>query len=361
MNAGIHIEVTSRPDSVAYAALLDTCEDPHIYATLDFHRFLTAAAGGEIRYLLAWRGGRLSGAAVYFTRTLDSGLRLVNSLPWYGTHGGCIGLAAHDSELRTALARALAAALQAPDVIAGTVVLTPSESAQIDEYLAAFSSAPLIESRVGQITALPSAQSATIDDALFTVVRQKTRNLVRKSLRQGFEESIDDSPDAWRLLHEIHAENMAAIGGKAKPWEHFEAIRAWLPPATRRLSLAVLDGQPVAALLLLAFGSTVEYITPVIRAAHRERQPLSFLIWRGMQWAVAGGYRHWNWGGTWINQHSLHHFKAGWGAEDVPYQYLVYASDAHRAQLRGALGAISQQAPYYYVYPHDRLPRDDPA
>jgi len=361
MNDDIQIEATSRPDPVAYAGLLDACDDTLIYATLDFHRFLTDAAGGEATYLLAWRDGRLSGAAVYFTRTLDSGLRLVNSLPWYGTHGGCIGLAAHDSALRAALARSLAAAVQAVEVIAGTVVLTPGESAHIDEYLSGFAPAPIVESRIGQITTLPAAPRDAIDDALFATVRQKTRNLVRKSLRQGFEERLDDSRDAWRLLHEVHAENMAAMGGKAKPWSHFEAMRDCLPPASRRLSLAVLDGEPVAALLLLAFGTTVEYITPVIRAAHRERQPLSYLIWRGMQWAVAAGYRRWNWGGTWASQHTLHHFKAGWGADDAPYQYLVYASDDHRIPLRETLSAITQQAPYYYVYPYERLTCDDPA
>ena len=361
MAADIRIAITRQPDPVAYTNLIDACDNTLIYATLDFHRFLAAAAGGEATYLLAWRGERLRGAAVYFTKEVDGGRCILNSLPWYGTHGGCLGLAEDDSIERMALAGALATALQSPSVIAGTIVLSAAETRCVSSYLTAFAYAPLIEPRIGQITQLPAAGPEEIDNALFATVRQKTRNLIRKSLRQGFEEQEDDSLDAWRFLHEVHAENMVAIGGKAKPWSHFAALRQHLPSATRRLSLARLDGEPVAAMLLLSYRSTVEYITPVIRAAYRDHQPLSFLIWRAMQWAVGAGYRRWNWGGTWASQHSLHHFKAGWGADDAPYQYLVYATHENREYLRTSMSEIAQRAPYYYVYPYAQLNSDDSA
>ena len=87
---------------------------------------------------------------------------------------------------------------------------------------------------------------------------------------------------------------MAGIGGTAKPWAHFEAIRDAIPASARRLYIARLNGQPVAALLLLYFNRTVEYITPVIKHEYRSAQPLSFLIWHAMQDAIAEGFRWWN-------------------------------------------------------------------
>ena len=109
---------------------------------------------------------------------------------------------------------------------------------------------------------------------------------------------------------------MSAIGGRAKPWGHFAAMRELIPAAWRQLFVTRLDGEPVSAMLLFRFNQTVDNITPVIRHEFRSRQPLSFAIWHAMLDAVRSGFRWWNWGGTWETQQSLHHFKRGWGAAE---------------------------------------------
>ena len=152
--------------------------------------------------------------------------------------------------------------------------------------------------------------------------------MVRKALQQGFALHITDADWAWRFLYETHVENLQALGGQAKPWSHFIALRTHIPAHWRRVFVATLADQPVAALLLLYFNQTVEYITPVIRHAYRSQQPLSFLIWHAMLWASREGYRWWKaGGGTWLAQPSLYHFKAGWGAIDLPYTYLINVSE----------------------------------
>jgi lipid II:glycine glycyltransferase (peptidoglycan interpeptide bridge formation enzyme) len=141
------------------------------------------------------------------------------------------------------------------------------------------------------------------------------------------------------------------MGGQAKPWEHFVALRECLEPAQRSLSVAMLDGRPAAALLLLFHGRTVEYLTPVIRHEYRARQPLSFLIYHGMVDAAGRGMASWNWGGTWESQESLHHFKAGWGADDHPYVYLIHATDGALASLRQNLARWREAFPFFYLVP----------
>ena len=68
--------------------------------------------------------------------------------------------------------------------------------------------------------------------------------------------------------------------------------------------------------------------------------------------AIQKGYVWWNWGGTWTSQESLHHFKAGWGAVDMPYTYLVRSSSEGRAKLASHRAELDQLFPYFYTYPY---------
>jgi hypothetical protein len=335
-----------------YEGWLASRPEAMIYAATMFHRFLAAAVGGECHYLLARRGGATCGVLPFFRRDVNGVGCVINSLPWYGTHGGCIGVEPGDAATRAALLRAFAGYASEARPLSSTLVLSPEESLFAGEYLAGLEHV-VTDSRIGQVTPLPEGGGST---ALAATLLQKTRNLVNKSLRQGFrEEPGDDSDAAWQFLCDVHTENLEAIGGKAKPRSHFEALRAEIPPAHRRLSVAWLGDEPVAALLLLAFNETVEYLTPVIRAEHRSRQPLSFLIWHGMHWAMARGCRSWNWGGTWVTQTSLLHFKAGWGAIQRPYFYVVTAAPQMVGQLRLSISDLSAAFPFYYVYPFAKL------
>jgi hypothetical protein len=345
--------VTLTPElEAAYQRFL--LDDPRtlVYATIAFRDFLVRAAGGEAETLLALRDGGIVGSLPYLVDRDPKLGAVVNSLPWYGSHGGCI-LGAGESEARTALLLAFHGVLRDDSLLTGTVVLTPFEEPERARYEAVLRPETL-DSRIGQMTALPP-DGPELEAELERRLRQKTRNLVRKARRQGFEEVVTDEPWGWEFLERTHAAGMAAMGGRAKPPEHFAALRDSLPGEWRRLSVALLDGHPVAALLLVRFNKTVEYLTPVVEVEHRPRQPLSFLIWNAMLDAARTGYATWNWGGTWHAQDSLHHFKAGWGADDLPYSYLVCASDEALARLRERRDEVLQRFPYYYLYPFAQL------
>lgn len=337
----------------AYRAFLLANPRALVYATSEFSTFLTRAAGGEAHVLLALRAGEIVGSLPFLVDRDPELGTVVNSLPWYGSHGGCTLEPDGAPDVRDALLLAFREVLQNERLLTATVILTPFEDRERARYEAALRP-HANDGRIGQMTPLPAAEAA-LETELERRLRQKTRNLVRKARRQGFEEVVTDELWAWEFLERTHAASMAAMGGRAKPPEHFAALRGALPAEWRRLSVALLDGIPVAALLLLLFNKTVEYVTPVVEIEHRPRQPLSFLIWNAMVEASRAGYTWWNWGGTWHSQDSLHHFKAGWGAEDLPYSYLVCAGEDGVARLRERRAAALERFPYYYLYPFPLL------
>lgn len=325
-----------------------------IYASPEFRDFLVRAVGGDSTLLLALDGqDQIVGALGYFRYEAHGIGTVINSLPWYGSHGGCVVAGVHADEARKSLLACYRQASESPNVLSATLILSPDENAFLDQYRKVL--APAVEDRrIGQLTALP-ADGDALEARLELVFHQKTRNLVRKSLKQRFVLQLCDDEMGWCFLFETHLENMLAIGGKPKRWEHFVALRESLPAGSRRILVAEFEGKPVAALLLLYFNRTVEYVTPVIKQDYRAMQPLSFLIWHGMLDAVRAGYFWWNWGGTWVSQTSLHHFKAGWGAVDQPYTYLINSSDKGRSTLAVNREALGDLFPYYYTYPYDKL------
>ena len=138
-----------------------------------------------------------------------------------------------------------------------------------------------------------------------------------------------------------------------------QQIRNCLPSSARRLSLAFDRDTPVAALLTLYGGQTVEYLTPAVDVDARPRQPLSFLIWKAMNEAINRGMTRWNWGGTWVDQLSLHHFKAGFAAQNHPYSYFTMTGPEGLAKLRAHRAQLGTLFPYFYTFPYASL--DNPS
>ncbi len=289
-----------------------------------------------------------------FIQSAASGIReeFVNSLPWYGSYGGCTLLKPNDENVRKDLLLKYAEHLKDDDLLSATLILSPFEN----EYFRAYQdvvNTPFIDERIGQITFLPRSSERAREE-LAHIVRKKMRN-VNKATRQGFTVRVVDEEWAWRFLYETHVENIEAIGGKTKLWEHFDAMRRSLPSAFRKIYVAMLQATPIAALLVIFFNRTVEYITPVIKHDYRPLQPLSLIIFNAMLDSIKSGFQHWNWGGTWVTQQTLHRFKAGWGAVDHPYSYLIHASERSRELIKRNRDKISQAFPYYYVFPFDQL------
>ena len=348
----VEVEIVRDGLSPSIDNTLGATDDAMIYANPAFHAFLRDAVGGDFLGFVARQNGRPAGALVALEKTVAHAGTVINSLPWYGSHGGCFG-AGLDTASRGTLLRAFRDYVNATGPLSATVICTPEETAHAAAYRETFEPAAE-DTRVGQFTSLPDWGS-DFEQSLDRVLRQKTRNLARKARRQGFVETVTDDNGAWRELHRIHENNMTAIGGAAKPWTHFEALRRHIPANARRLSLAMDGTNVAAALLVLMHARTVEYLVPVIDSEYRSRQPLSFLIWHAMHWAAQHGYTRWNWGGTWGAQDSLHHFKAGWGAVDRPYRYFTMARAADVNWIRAHRDELQTLFPFYYVYPFSAL------
>lgn len=340
-------------DHDAYSELVATSPSAMFTHSLEYLNYLQDVLGDSrpMHLVAANHDGGLCGALPLMARDGRLG-SVLNSLPYFGSHGSLILDPARAGIARKELVSALDLLIGQNETLACTIIDSPFEST----HRSLWDQSDFEDDRVCQMTSLPIATSCDdASEAIFRLIHSKTRNQVRKGLRQGYR--IWHSDETWALeeLHRLHVANLNLIGGLAKDKHAIEAIPTHFQYDRHyRVYCASQADQVAAVLLLFYFKNHVEYFMPTVDHQHRPNQALSALIFTAMTDSVVEkGSRTWNWGGTWQLQKSLHHFKARWGASDRPYLYATRLGP--RAPERvGALDPtlLAEMYPSFYVLPY---------
>jgi len=352
--AAIQIRL-GRVSSPEYARLVEDSPAAIFYHSPKYLNFLRDFFGSNVTelHLFAWKSDELVGALPAFVRNGEFG-PVVNSLPFYGSHGGPICRMGQSHEVIPKLIEAFWDSCDTLAAISSTIIDTV-ESEKI--LFPPSRSTMLTDRRISQVSPLPATDDLNdIEGAIFEMCHSKTRNLIRKGLKSGFRVAIENSQESLKQIWELHEQNMLEIGGLAKPWRAFEEIpKNFLSETDYRVYTARQNGELSSALLLFYFRDTVEYFTPVIASPYRSQQPLSLLIFTAMVDAVNDrGSRFWNWGGTWESQQSLRHFKSRWGAIDRTYDYHVRLNPEISLVNSQMLPKLMEAYPYFYIAPMKR-------
>jgi hypothetical protein len=285
-----------------------------------------------------------------FAQSSAQGLIVINSSPFFGSHGGPIvsRLAAEfDAVVSALLAEAMKFAV---DRGAASITIVENPLAPLDEMVLATHGWNPVDDRIGQFTYLPTVTDMeTAQYALMEMLHVKTRNAIRKGQRlaQVFERRIDAAALEW--LQGVHAKSITSLGGIPKSLEVFKCLQEQLKwDIGARLYVGSKNGEPVSGLLLLLHGDTVEYFTPVVADVYKDQQVLSALILQAMAEAVVEGRKIWNWGGTWRTQEGVYRFKNRFGAVDRPYRYFTKILDP--ALLLLPDNYARQEFPFFYTH-----------
>lgn len=333
----MHVETLSPAESDALLPFLAEHTDSMLYYSPGYLRLLEELLRGEAGVLVAREGDRVLGMLPWMRRG-----KILNSLPFYGSHGGILSL---DPAATTELAGAWKELATSPDTAAATLVENPYHAPAEAELPATH-----VDDRLGQITPLPGGDDR--EEELWKAISSRARGTVRRAEREGVSVTRDD--DDLDTLERFHREGMEKIGGLAKPPEFFRAIpRHFRVGEDYRIYYALRDGAKVAGLLLFYSGGTVEYFTPASDLAHRNAQPLPAILAEAMADATRRQFRHFNWGGTWRSQEGVYRFKEQWGAREHTYRYLTQVNDG--SLLERTPAELLAEHPHFYVVPFSAL------
>lgn len=351
----VSIRVLSIETEKAYADLVSRASMGMLYHSIKYRNFLgEILEGARDNYLLAFEEGKLTAAIPVFIKEGPLGT-VVNSLPFYGSHGSLVYVNEASPEAKTTLLDAYGKLCLKEEAITSTVISNPLES---DESIFEEYRADLIDERIGQFTRLPGKiDPDTVPDMLMSSFHQKTRNMVRKGQKNGFILGHDGSEKTLKSLFLLHDENIKAIGGLPKSWKIFQAIkRNFIYDRDYRVYTATKNGEIVSALLIYYHKDVAEYSTPTIRKDCRPYQPLSYLIFQAMLDAsVRKGCNWWNWGGTWLSQGGVYRFKSRWGTQDMRYKYYIREYHEHGSFRDCSAEQLLSAYPNFYTIPFSIL------
>lgn len=295
--------------------------------------------------------GVIEGVLPAFIKNNEIFGNVINSLPYYGSHGtvlsSCTNRIIKDSLLGFLHEYAIS-----NNCVSTTIITSPFESDigyYDDVYKYTFK-----DTRIGQLTKLPSLNSTPISDNLMEMFHSKTRNMVRKAQGLSFEVTSEFNDKYYNFLIDTHDANMSQIGGQSKPHAFFSLVRQlYCYGDDYKLYTAIYENEPIASVLLFYYNGFVEYYTPVIVEQYRSMQPLSLLIFHAMQDAVSNGFKWWNWGGTGLTQEGVYRFKKRWGTDDFKYFYYTRILDEKILALSKA--TLLKEYPYFFVLPFSEV------
>lgn len=346
----VSIRVLSTETEKAYDALVSGAAMGMLYHSIKYRNFLREILeGARDSYLLAFEDEELTAAIPVFIKEGALGT-VVNSLPFYGSHGSIVYSSVASQEAKTGLLDAFDRLCLEQKAVTSTIISNPLDT---DLSLSEIYSAELNDKRIGQITPLPCGSAEDVPEILMDSFHQKTRNMVRKGQKSDFECSWTAGEEAMRNLHELHVKNMKSIGGIAKSWIVFESImKNFEYDVDFRVYTASKAGKVVSALLLFYYNKIVEYFIPATLESCKPEQPLSYLIMQAMQDAITEkGCSLWNWGGTWLALKGVYRFKSRWGAIDKPYMYYVREYNTHGSFRDCSSGQLLNAYANFYTIP----------
>jgi serine/alanine adding enzyme len=162
------------------------------------------------------------------------------------------------------------------------------------------------------------------DEAAWKALDNKVRNQVRKAEKSGL---TTEAGGAGLVadFYSVFARNMRDLGTPVYTRRLFEAVLHHFP-ADASLHVVRLEGEPVAAGVLVGYRGIVENIWASSLREHRALCPNMLLYWAMLRDAIAAGREVFDFGRSTPDE-GTYKFKVQWGARPEPVSWEYWLAD----------------------------------
>lgn len=160
------------------------------------------------------------------------------------------------------------------------------------------------------------------EDAILESIPRKTRYMVRKSLKQGFETRVVRGRS--NVFEDLYARNLRKLGTPNFPSEFFARLSANFGKAVD-IREVLLEDKVVSAVLTFYFRDRVLPYYGASDPAFNAVAPNNFMYYDLMRWSGANGYSIFDFGRSKKHVSGSYDFKAHWGMveQELPYEMLL--------------------------------------
>jgi CelD/BcsL family acetyltransferase involved in cellulose biosynthesis len=158
------------------------------------------------------------------------------------------------------------------------------------------------------------------------VAAQYHASQVRRNIRRAHASGLvlrhsDEGDDLVDEFYRLHVNTRRRLGVPVQPRRFFRHIREQLIGEHGSITVATLNGRPVAAALFLRQASTVVYKYGASDAESWSARPNHAIFDDAIRTACDQGYASFDFGRTDADAEGLRSFKRGWGAQETPLVY----------------------------------------
>jgi hypothetical protein len=354
----MRIEVAESPQGLPaeeYDRLLLNSDLAMFYHSLKYLKLLSSFVEGAPIIILCYDNGELAGVLPAFVKRNRNTGTVLNSLPFFGSHGGVVIRKDIERGRVTEVYRCILKHLKEvvfseEDVTVSTVITSPHEKV-LDLYRQLLSP-QYSENRTTQMLAIPEVATeqeliGTFEKRCRWAIMKAAKNHVLVRNLNYFEAAMIDR------LYEMQVENALRAGASAKPKAFFKNIDEFFE-IHRDYDVYVAEYRDdiVAALLVFYFGRFAEYFVPAVKPEYRSLNPMNLIILKAMVNARRRGLRIWNFGGTRETMSGVYMFKRSFGARDYAYYYFTSVLSDASSLLELTATEMRTAYEWFYVIPY---------
>jgi hypothetical protein len=279
-------------------------------------------------------------AMPFISKKSKSGI-VYNSLPFFGSNGGVVGLS---SKLCPELLDDLHAISNRSNFLSLTIIESPLKPIA-NAYNFPFN---FQTQRVGAIKLINKSYQDPLN--LMASYHSKTRNLVRKSFK-GDLRFIQKSNGIHELMI-MHFEESKVRNRKSKPENFFMNLENYFVNGTDFRIFSAEDDDGTLAMILVFYlkNKVAEYYLPTSNIIGRNKLANYFLIHNILHHSALNGVETWNWGGSHLDQADLVRFKSRWGSDNFLYNYYTLVGSSLGTHYDEKL---LENYKYFFIRPYD--------
>ena len=187
---------------------------------------------------------------------------------------------------------------------------------------------------------------ADVDD-LWNQIHPSARRATKKAERDGVVVKIAESEDTLRAFFEMYLRlRKHKYGLIAQPYAFFHNIwRQFVEQQKGVLLAAYFEGELIAGIFFLEWKDSFCYKFNASEPQHLAHRPNNLLIWEGIKYAQAAGYKHLDFGLSDLDQEGLLRYKRQFATDEKTISFLQYrpveALTAQEKQMRSLLPQLA--------------------
>lgn len=344
----LKIDIYTKKYELKYNNFLHESKDCLFYHSLKYRTFLKKIIKyGKPLYLIAVYNNKIIGIFPLFILKIKNKYSIINSLPFYGSHGGIIISRdfVQKKKIVDLFVQKLFSIVTTEKCLSLNIIDNPFFP--MSNFYENIFKVSASDYRLSHITNLSIDENH--EKGLLGKFKSRRRNYIRNAFKENFKLTNENTYDGFKKIYYYHKMNQESMGRKAKPLYVFKALHdTFVPNLDYDIYFAKKNNEYAGGLLIFYYKNFVEYFTPVYNLKHSKSNPLNFLIFSVMKIAAKKGIQFWNWGGTWPSkQQGLRRFKKSWGAEEKRYNYYTKVFDNENFEKN--IEFLKENSDFFYL------------